>query len=731
MSDKLSKRDSASLLREKAELEHRYKKLLEEYQALKREHAEAMRSFNEIRNAQSWKVTKPVRFTLDFLKGKTQFQLSKKENSNLEIITVRNYKKLKFSNAPKPLVSIVIPVYNHFDYTYRCLLSVLQNTEGIAYEVIVADDGSDDETKKIQKYISGIRVIRNPKNLQFLLNCNHAAVSAKGEYILFLNNDTQVRENWLLALLQTMKDKTVGLVGSKLIQPDGTIQEAGGIVFRDASAWNYGRGFSMDDSDCNFLRETDYVSGASMLIRKSLWEQIGGFDVRFQPAYYEDTDLAFEVRKKGFRVLYQPLSEVIHFESVSNGTDKDSVHEKQMKKNRKLFYEKWKNVLKKEHFENGQDLFLARDRSAHKKHLLMIDHRVPEFDTNAGDRFVYNYLQLFLKHGFRITFLPDNFHPSKPYTDVLTKDGIQVLYGEKYRNGWEKFFLENGKYFSHAFMNRPDQTNRYIDLFRSVSTAKVVYFGHDLHFLRELREYEITKNPNSLAESNRHKKIEFDVMRKADMVYYPSCVEKEIIQKTDPHILVKAIPLYLYDSFTPVHYSAEKRKNLLFVGGFGHPPNRDAVLWFAKEILPQIKVFIPDICLTVVGANPPKEILDLNSGNIDIKGFVTDEELKHCYETSRMCVVPLRYGAGVKGKIVEAMRYGMPVITTKIGAEGIENAEDAMIIRESAKEIADAIISLYENKKALSDYSKKASEYVKKVFSFENAANQIRSEFDL
>lgn len=224
-----------------------------------------------------------------------------------------------------PIVSIIIPVYNQFHYTYNCIDSIIANSGEIKYEIIVANDCSTDQTSRIDEVIQGIVLINNAENLNFLKNCNNAAKYAKGKYILFLNNDTQVQPNWLAPLVDLIeKDKQIGMVGSKLINPDGTLQEAGGIIFKDGSPCNYGRGSDPDLPEFNYVKEVDYISGASIMILRSLWEEIGGFDEEFAPAYCEDSDLAFTVRKLGYKVMYQPRSVVVHFEGISNGKDTSS-----------------------------------------------------------------------------------------------------------------------------------------------------------------------------------------------------------------------------------------------------------------------------------------------------------------------------------------------------------------------------------------------------------------------
>ena len=136
------------------------------------------------------------------------------------------------------------------------------------------------------------------------------------------------------------------------------------------------------------MKDVDYMSGAAILIRSCLWEKIGGFDERYAPAYCEDNDLAFKVRKHGFRVVYQPKSVVIHFEGVSNGTDVQGGGLKRYQvENTEKLKEKWKEALRLQ-FENtgNPDPFRARERSGGKKIVLVVDHYVPTFDRDAGSR---------------------------------------------------------------------------------------------------------------------------------------------------------------------------------------------------------------------------------------------------------------------------------------------------------------------------------------------------------
>ena len=642
---------------------------------------------------------------------------------------IEDYAKLTFSRWEKPQVSIIIPVYNQFDYTYHCLESILKNSGDCTYEVILANDCSTDLTTRIEEIVDGITVITNEKNLRFLLNCNHAAEYAKGQYLLFLNNDTQVQDNWLEPLIDLMeRDGSVGMVGSKLIYSDGYLQEAGGILWKDASAWNYGSRQNPNDSEFNYVHEADYISGAAIIIRSGLWKEIGGFDTRFVPAYCEDSDLAFEVRKHGYKVMYQPKSVVVHFEGISNGTDVTSGQKKYQVDNQKKFYEKWKEELQKNHFENGTNVFLARERSKDKKHVLVIDHYVPQYDKDAGSKTTFMYLKMLVQKGYQITFLGDNFYQHEPYTTQLQQMGILVLYGPKYAENWKEWLLENMQYFDVFYLNRPHITIKYIDLIREHARGKVIYYGHDLHFLRTKREYGLSGDKKLLEESEKWLKQEMYIMHKADMNYYPSVIESDEIHKIDPSIPVKAITAYVFDTFRNPAYDSDKREGMLFVGGFGHGPNLDAVLWFLDKIFPEVyrRTKAP---FYIVGSKAPEEILQIKTEGVVVKGFVSEEELQELYESCRIAVVPLRYGAGVKGKVVEALYYGIPVVTTSVGAEGIAGIEEMAAVKDQEEELIQVISELYNNKEELTRMSEESQQFVREYFSTDAVWNVVKDDF--
>ncbi len=639
--------------------------------------------------------------------------------------------ELSFPEVQSPLVSIVIPVYNEYRMTINCLRSILDKPGVSSYEIIIADDCSTDLSRSIEKRVKNITVERGRENLRFVGNCNRGAQRAQGKYLLFLNNDTAVAEGWLDSLVEVAEaDDSVGIVGPKLLFADGKLQEAGGIMWRDASAWNYGRGDDPDKPEYQYLKPVDYISGACLLVKADLWEQCGGFDTRYAPAYYEDADLAFEARALGYQVIYQPAASVFHFEGVSNGSDLNSGVKQYQVDNQAVFLEKWQEVLKRDHFDNAQHVFLARDRSRFQRTVVYIDHYVPHYDKDAGSRSTFMYIQLMLDMGYRVLFVGANFFPHQPYTKVLQQLGVEVLVGEYIARNFDRWLRENAGYIDNIYIHRPHVAEQFLATLSGLKPQpKLIYFGHDLHYLRIQREFELTSDKALKATADKWRQRECAVFDAVDTVYYPSQVEVDEISKNQRELEARAIPLYALADVQVEPYQFEETADILFIGGFNHPPNVDAVCWFAEKILPLVADEIPGIRLHVVGSNPTDAVQALQSDRIQVYGYLTDEELDELYKGIRLVVVPLRFGAGVKGKVLEAIQKGRPLITTAVGAEGIPEAEKVMTIADSVQEFSQAVkVACEGNDEVLRKYEN-YEPWLRQHFSRDRAAAIITEDF--
>ena len=351
------------------------------------------------------------------------------------------------------------------------------------------------------------------------------------------------------------------------------------------------------------------------------------------------------------------------------------------------------------------------------------------YDKDAGGRCTYMYLKLFVRIGFKVTFIGDNFFKHEPYTTELNQMGIEVLYGDHYYLHWQEWLKKNAGQFDYIYLQRPHISIKYIDLVRKHARGKIIYFAHDLHFIREQREYEITHDPKLLASAKEWKETEFKLFREADVGHVVGSYEQKIMQDAFPGKPIRNIPLYIYEEMPKgIEKDFRKRKDLLYVGGFGHHPNVDGVMWFAKEIFPKILEREPEIVWHVVGNKPTEEIQALAGEHIIIHGFVPDEELEALYRSCRIAVVPLRYGAGVKGKVVEACYYQIPLVTTPVGAEGLSLEEGSMLVEDDAGKMAEMICDLYEDQQELKKLSDNGETFIRRHFMTEEAERVIRMD---
>lgn len=632
----------------------------------------------------------------------------KKDEVNIFETTAKKELNTSVVHNVNPKVSIIIPVYNQLKFTRQCIETVWETCKNQNYEIIVIDDCSTDETPQyLESVKSKVRLYRNKQNQGFLLNVNFAASQAKGEYIVLLNNDTIPQEGWLEALLEPFElYEKVAAVGAFMIFPNNMVLEACSIVFSDGSGWNYGRGDNPDSSRYNFIRETDYVSGGGMIVPKKIWDELGGLDPHYCPAYYDDIDFCFRARKAGYKILYTPFSKIIHFEGMTGGTDVTQGPKKYQVINQQKFYERWKDELKNQYENKYENVFRASRREKGKR-ILMFDHILPLPNFNSGCLRMNHIVKALVKQGHKITFVSLSNADPDNYKDTLRKMGVETVYLNF--ESWE-FSDKKNAIINQVLKMLEVQNNNYdivyfafywvANLFirnvkKRLPKAIVYVDSVDIHFLRKQREAELYKDKEHILIAEKTKADELLIYSRADAVITVTEEDKKVLNKELPCKPVFIIPNV--HEIIPSEIGFNERKDLLFIGGFNHNPNIDAMLYFCKEIFPKVKTKIPGIKLWIVGSNPTDEIKALAEESIVVTGWVNDT--KPYLDSCRISIAPLRYGAGMKGKVGEAMSNGLPVITTKVGSEGmgIVNRVHAIEV-EKTDDWVKQIEILYNNK---------------------------------
>ncbi|HET7267641.1 MAG TPA: glycosyltransferase [Oleiagrimonas sp.] len=642
-------------------------------------------------------------------------------DSSLELLPLDTpFTPFTLPTSDTPVVSVIIPVYGKLAWTLACLRSIVRAGADTPFEVIVVDDASPDASAATLRKVAGLRLLQNRDNLGFTGSCNAGAAQARGDCLLFLNNDTQVTSGWLDTLHECLvQEPDCGIAGSRLAYPDGRLQEAGGIVCSDASCWNVGRFEDRNDPRYRYRREVDYVSGAALMIRRRLFASIGGFDARYAPAYYEDTDLAFSVRDTGQRVIYEPRSLVIHMEGTTSGTDVFSGVKQQQQTNRKKFAQTWSRVLER---QPAPDARVESIMHGTGPHILIVDTTTPEPARDSGSLRLVALFKLLHDMGWRTSFLPDDGHADEAHVDMLGALGVQVL-----RRPWVRdasaWLSRHGDDLDAVMLCRSSIADQYLSVARRHAPgAQVIFDTVDLHFLREQRAADLSGNTALARQAEASRQRELALVEASDVTFVVSPVERELLAAEAPSSRVELL--------SNVHAvygrkaAFDTRKDLVFIGGFNHPPNADALRWMVQEILPRIRRKLPDVTLHILGDAPAEARRALDVPGVMLHGRVDD--LAPWMSRCRISVAPLRYGAGVKGKVNMAMSHGLPVVATPIATEGMHlvDGED-VLVAEDAEAFATAVLRLHDDPELWLQLSDGGLANVRRYFSFAAARDTL------
>lgn len=622
-----------------------------------------------------------------------------------------------------PRASLVIPVFNQSAHTVRCLRALAAHPPAAPVEVIVVDDGSSDDTLALLRQVDGLRLHPRPANGGFIAACNDGLALARGEYVVFLNNDTVPQPGWLDALLATFANEPgTGIAGSRLLYPDGRLQEAGGAIYRDGSADKLGRLREPAHPGFSFLRRVDYCSGAAIALPRTLMQELGGFDTHYAPAFYEDTDLAMKVRARGLQVLCNPFSEVVHVEGATAGTDTRHGVKAHQVVNQQRFAERWAGALAGHPAPGAAETALT-DR-LYRRTVLVVDALTPRPDRDSGSLRLVNLMRLLREEGAHVVFAAADRAHDGDYTADLQRLGVEAWHAPQMAR-WPAWLREHGPRFDLVLVSRHYVMREMLPLLRRhAPRAKVVFDSVDLHYLRERRGAEVSGDAAALRAANRTRALELDVIHRSDATLVVSAVERALLAEDAPQARVEVLSNLHEPGGEGLPLA--QRRDVMFVGGFRHPPNVDAVRWFVDEIWPRVLERRPDATFHCIGGDVPAPIAALaGRPGVRIHGHVPD--LAPWLEGCRVAVAPLRYGAGVKGKVNQPMAHGLPVVATHCAVEGMHlvPGDDVMLAGE-ADTFAAAVLQLCDDDALWQRLSANGRENVRRHFSADAARAVVR-----
>jgi GT2 family glycosyltransferase len=568
-----------------------------------------------------------------------------------------------------PRITFVLVSYGGRELVVRCLELLAEHTPE-PYRVIVADSASPDGTGEwLEQNLTGATVLRMPENLGFGAGGNLAVRQAGTELLCFLNADIEVTDGWLAPLLAFLDARPeVGAVSPVLLNPDGSVQEAGSVIGGDG--WCR----AVDEGPL-FVREVDYASAACLVVRRQAFLQAGGFSPEYEIAYFEDVDLMLSLRAHGWQTWVEPASRVVH---ERHGSSSSARANELMRLNHATFTRRWPDELARRVPVVGLDehphrKWWLRDHIAPYR-VLLIDDRVPQPDRGRGDGRTMAVVNAWREADprARITFFAVSPERAEQVAPALAARGIEVVWGVEDPGAWSR---ERTGLYDVIVVFRP---HNYIGHGRPIAEAQPqavkVYDAEALFHRRSAQHFGTAED----MQERRAWAVQADLLRRqeteaftwADVAVCVSDEEAHWARRVAPGVSVHVacFPAVVPDAVP----GFEERRDIVFFGGFDstpRTPNEFAVLELADEVLPPLRERHPDLRLRVVGADPSPAVLALDSPAIEVVGKVPDQ--RPLLESALVHVVPMRYGAGVKIKFVDSMAAGLPFVTTPVGAEGL------------------------------------------------------------
>ena len=618
---------------------------------------------------------------------------------------------LDFTVHGTPHLSVIVVLHNQFALTMMAMASLRANTAG-PIELILVDSGSYDETRHIDRYIAGAKLIRFSHNAGFVEACNTALAHVTAPALLYLNNDLLLGMNaCTLALARLNSAPDIGAVGAKFIRTNGALQEAGSIIWRDGSTFGYLRGADPNTPEANFVREVDFCSGAFLMLRTDLVRSLGGFDDDYRPAYYEEADLCVRLRKSGYRILYDPAVVVQHFEY---GSADAAASTRLMLRNHKIFVAKHLDYLRYQHPPRARNAVHARSprpirtgappgAADERLRILFIEDRIPLRNLGAGNVRSNDIIHSMAALGHLVSVFPiykATASVIEIYRDL--PETAEVLY-ERGMEALASFIEERSGYYDIVWIGRTHNLERLLPILGDSSAALPAHgFVLDTEAIAAPRTIEQNRvlgrpNPETLEAVLRK---ELACAYFCQKIIAVSANDADLVRRAG-HSNVSVLGHMKEPTPTPSGWS--ERRHLLFLGAIHDPnsPNHDSLEWFVSEVLPLLEGRLPaDVRFTVAGF--VRRGIDLSAlgrnPRVDLLGPV--EDLAALYDSHRVFIAPTRFAGGIPFKVHEAAAYGLPVVATDLLCRQLGWSDGVEIMAggtDDPARFADAVIALYDD----------------------------------
>jgi GT2 family glycosyltransferase len=604
---------------------------------------------------------------------------------------------LDFTCAGTPVLSVIMIAFNKFELTMRALASLRQNFAG-TIELIVVDNASSDDTRRLERFVRGAKLLRMARNLGFLLAANEALAQVSAPVVLYLNNDVELWFGAVARALHRLESAAdIGAVGGKIIRTHGKLQEAGSVIWNEGTAVGYMRDASPCAPEANFVRDVDFCSAVFLACRTPLVRALGGFDEDFAPAYYEDADLCVRMIGAGYRVVYDPAVVVTHLEFGSASTAEASMA--LMRRGRRIFKAKHEQFLAAQHAPEARNLVAARDRSK-KPRVLFIEDTVPLRRLGSGFVRSNDVVQAIVAAGYAVDVLPMN---GAPY-DVMSLYGelpetVEILADRDFA-ALPALLRERQGVYDVIWVARTHNFARVLPVLREMLL--------DLSRIKLILDTEAVTSPREALRA-RLEGVAFDVKaalaeecaiaRQANAVLAVNAAEAALLRKgkvKDVSVLGTA------RAAAPTPAGFGPRSGLLFVGAIHQrgSPNHDALAFYAEEILPAYA--------RAFGEPPVLHVVGHVAAGIDLSPFAQHkymrlhgemDDVTPLYDAARIFLAPSRFAAGTPYKIYEAASYGLPCVATSLlaGQLGWGEAELLTAPADDPAGLARAIARLYRD----------------------------------